>query len=67
MPIREYNCKCGKEFEQLVGMHEEVKCPDCDKKVSSIISRTSFILKGSGWSCSGYSKENNNKKETGPC
>lgn len=57
MPIREYHCKCSKEFERLVGMHEEVECPHCKSEVKPLMSKTSFILKGGGWACGGYSKK----------
>lgn len=60
MPIREYEkCKkCGREgFEMFVRMNEKVYCPVCGEKLKSLISSTSFILKGGGWYNSGYSKE----------
>jgi putative FmdB family regulatory protein len=53
MPIYEYLCdKCGHEFEREQRITDEpVKtCPKCRaRKVQRLISRTAFVLKGSGW------------------
>lgn len=53
MPIYEYLCeKCNHEFEREQRITEDpVKtCPKCRaKKVRRLISRTAFVLKGSGW------------------
>jgi putative FmdB family regulatory protein len=53
MPTYEYLCeKCGHEFEREQRITEEpVKtCPSCRaRKVRRLISRTAFVLKGSGW------------------
>jgi putative FmdB family regulatory protein len=59
MPIYEYLCeKCGHEFEREQRITEDpVKiCPKCRaKKVRRLISRTAFVLKGSGWYSDLYS------------
>jgi putative FmdB family regulatory protein len=59
MPIYEYLCdKCGHEFEREQRITEEpVKtCPECRaRKVQRLISRTGFVLKGSGWYSDLYS------------
>jgi putative FmdB family regulatory protein len=59
MPIYEYQCeKCGHEFEREQRITEDpVKtCPECRaKKVRRLISRTAFVLKGSGWYSDLYS------------
>ena len=59
MPIYEYLCKaCGHEFEREQRITEDpVKtCPQCRaRKVRRLISRTGFILKGSGWYSDLYS------------
>jgi putative FmdB family regulatory protein len=59
MPIYEYLCeKCGHEFEREQRITEDpVKtCPACRaKKVRRLISRTAFVLKGSGWYSDLYS------------
>lgn len=59
MPTYEYLCeKCGHEFEREQRITEDpVKtCPQCRaRKVRRLISRTGFILKGSGWYSDLYS------------
>lgn len=58
MPIYEYECsKCGHAFEREQSMSEPpVKtCPKCKaRKVTKLISRSSFVLKGGGWYADGY-------------
>jgi len=53
MPIYEYACeKCGHEFEreQRITDAPVKTCPACrSRKVRRLISRTAFVLKGSGW------------------
>ena len=59
MPIYEYQCdKCGHEFEREQRMADPpVKtCPECKaRRVTKLISRSSFVLKGGGWYADGYS------------
>jgi putative FmdB family regulatory protein len=59
MPTYEYLCgKCGHEFEREQRITEDpVKtCPQCRaRKVQRLISRTGFVLKGSGWYSDLYS------------
>lgn len=62
MPIYEYKClNCDKEFELLVSYKDFDKvmyCPKCNSKdVERLISKYSFILKGSCWAKDGYSKK----------
>ena len=53
MPVYEYACeKCKHEFEveQRISEDPVKTCPKCRaRKVKRLISRTSFVLKGSGW------------------
>ena len=59
MPIYEYRCpKCG-DFEQMQKITEPPlqRCPTCRKKVSKLISSTSFQLKGSGWYVTDYANK----------
>ena len=59
MPIYEYRCsQCGTQFEEWQNgfTEKQAKCPDCAAASERIISNTSFVLKGSGWYASGYSK-----------
>lgn len=71
MPIYEYLCeKCGHEFEREQRITEDpVKtCPKCRaRKVRRLISRTAFVLKGSGWYSDLYASskpEGGDKKES---
>ncbi len=61
MPTYEYLCNgCGHEFEREQRITDDpVKtCPECRKrKVKRLISRTSFVLKGSGWYSDLYSSQ----------
>lgn len=60
MPIYEYRCaKCTKTFEVFQKMSDAppAKCELCgSKKVSRLVSQTTFQLKGDGWYASGYAK-----------
>ncbi len=64
MPIYEYNCdKCGVfEVTQRITENSLRKCPTCKGKVERIVSRTSFILKGSGWYATDYAKSGGGAK-----
>ena len=58
MPIYEFQCEtCSNVFSQTMKMsdpHPDT-CPSCGKQtVRKIMSRTSFLLKGSGWYSDGY-------------
>jgi putative FmdB family regulatory protein len=59
MPVYEYACeKCKHEFEveQRISDDPVRSCPKCRaRKVKRLISRTSFVLKGSGWYSDLYS------------
>lgn len=60
MPIYEYRCeKCGHEFEvwQKVSDPEPKGCPECHgRRISRLISHTSFQLKGTGWYVTDYGR-----------
>jgi len=66
MPIYEYKCKkCGKEFENWLTSFSEsnkTKCPECNSKVSRLISSSSFVLKGTGWYATDYGSQRKDKK-----
>jgi putative FmdB family regulatory protein len=66
MPIYEYQCKnCNYHFEQLQKVDDKplLKCPQCGQlKLSKLISKTSFQLKGSGWYVTDF-KDNKNKEK----
>ena len=60
MPIYEYECRgCGHEWDELQKIKEgpKRKCPECGAlKAKRLISRSSFVLKGSGWYVTDYGK-----------
>lgn len=58
MPIYEYNCaNCG-VFEEMQKISDPPvkRCPKCKGKVERMVSRTSFVLKGSGWYATDYAR-----------
>ena len=74
MPVYEYACeKCKHEFEaeQRISDDPIKVCPKCKaRKVKRLISRTSFVLKGSGWysdlySSGGAKKDGDKPTESG--
>ncbi|MCC6849359.1 MAG: zinc ribbon domain-containing protein [Deltaproteobacteria bacterium] len=59
MPIYEYHCgKCG-DFEAMQKMSDKplTHCPTCRRKVTKLISSTTFHLKGSGWYITDYARK----------
>lgn len=59
MPIYEYHCsKCG-DFETMQRMSDKplTICPTCRRKVTKLISSTTFHLKGSGWYITDYARK----------
>lgn len=67
MPTYEYACKaCGHEFEreQRITDKPVKKCPSCGAmQAKRLISRTSFVLKGSGWYNDLYASPSGTKKD----
>ena len=70
MPIYEYLCeKCGHAFDVMQKITDKPlnKCPKCEGKLKKLISQSSFILKGSGWYVTDYTRkgkgEEKEKKE----
>lgn len=59
MPIYEYNCdNCGVvEVMQKITEAPLKKCPNCKSKVERMLSRSSFVLKGSGWYATDYARK----------
>ncbi|MEW6068618.1 MAG: FmdB family zinc ribbon protein [Nitrospirota bacterium] len=65
MPIYEYEClNCGKQCEVLQKFNDEPLsiCPDCGGTMHKLISQSSFVLKGTGWYVTDYSR--NEKKKS---
>lgn len=47
MPIYEYECKCGNEFEKIVKVDtNEFHCPKCKQIAPKIMSSSSFKIYG---------------------
>ncbi len=61
MPIYEYRCpECEKVFEVMQKFSDDPvrECRFCSgKKVEKLISRSSFVLKGTGWYQSDYARK----------
>ena len=59
MPIHEYRCQaCGDEFEVIQKVSDPPlrKCEKCGGSLEKLLSRSAFVLKGSGWYADGYGK-----------
>lgn len=66
MPVYEYEClSCGQIHEVTQRFSDDplIECPDCKGAVRKLISRTSFVLKGSGWYKTDYASNNGKKTE----
>jgi putative FmdB family regulatory protein len=59
MPIYEYQCvQCGRlEIFQRITESPLVRCPTCQRRVTKLISQSSFHLKGSGWYATDYARK----------
>jgi len=61
MPIYEYRCPdCDKVFEAMQKFSDDPikECRYCSgKKVKKLISRSSFVLKGTGWYQTDYARK----------
>ena len=67
MPIYEYRCQeCQQIFEEWQKGFEEqdVACPVCGGSSQRLISNTSFVLKGSGWYVTDYSRKSGQSNST---
>ena len=52
MPLYEYRCKaCEQVFEYMQSMSAGAKrkCEECGGRLAKLVSRSGFVLKGSGW------------------
>jgi len=67
MPIYEYVCdKCGTLLEVVQKMSDRPlsRCKKCGGKLERIISRSSFVLKGSGWYVTDYARKGSQGKSS---
>ncbi|RJX33903.1 MAG: zinc ribbon domain-containing protein [Desulfarculus sp.] len=61
MPLYEYECKKCHEVTEALQKFSEAplkKCPRCGGKVSKIMSRNAFHLRGQGWYVTDYKGKN---------
>jgi len=68
MPIYEYRCEeCHQVFEEWQNNFEErkVPCPVCGGNSERMISHSAFILKGSGWYVTDYSRKGTSAEGNG--
>jgi len=68
MPVYEYECtSCGKRHEVIRKFSDPplTRCPACKGRLRKLISKTSFVLKGSGWYVTDYARKDtgNGKKK----
>lgn len=68
MPIYEYQCKnCDYHLEQLQKIDDKplLKCPRCHQlKLSKLISKTNFQLKGNGWYVTDFKDSKKKQKQS---
>ena len=67
MPIYEYGCgECGKVLEVIQKFSDDPleTCPECDGRLTKLISKTSFQLKGTGWYVTDYARKPESKPKT---
>ncbi len=64
MPIYEYECpNCRRHYEIFQKFSDEPlsRCPECGGHLHKLISRNSFILKGTGWYVTDYASQERKK------
>jgi len=67
MPIYEYACKkCHKHFEIMQKITDEslTTCSDCKGQLKKKMSKTSFVLKGTGWYATDYASNKGSAPKT---
>lgn len=60
MPIYEYQClDCSKHHELIVRHNDNplTVCPDCGGQMKKLISKSTFVLKGTGWYVTDYASK----------
>lgn len=66
MPIYEYEClDCSKQHELIVRHNDNplTVCPACGGQMKKLISKSTFVLKGTGWYVTDYAAKD--KDSTG--
>lgn len=54
MPIYNFKCECGAEYEELVPLNTNTFKCSCGKDATKVPSLTNFQLKGNGWAKDNY-------------
>lgn len=54
MPIYNFKCNCGKEYEELVPIYTNTFKCTCGKEANKVPSLSNFHLKGSDWAKDNY-------------
>jgi putative FmdB family regulatory protein len=52
LPLYEYKCEdCGKVTAEIQKLSDPplTNCPECNGKLTKLVSQSSFRLKGEGW------------------
>lgn len=60
MPLYEFLCpKCNKIVEIIKNIDDNRQeiCPECREIMAKLVSKSSFVLKGSGWARDGYQRK----------
>jgi putative FmdB family regulatory protein len=67
MPIYEYRCRNGHEFEVFQSMSEEPvsKCPECGAAVERVFRPVAVHFKGSGFYTTDYARRGASKASDG--
>ncbi len=68
MPLYEYKCDaCGHQFEIIQKFSDPPveRCPQCDGKVTKLISSPAIQFKGTGWYVTDYAKRDNGSARGG--
>jgi putative FmdB family regulatory protein len=67
MPVYEYECTKGHQFEveQRISEPPLERCRICRAKARRLISASTFILKGGGWYADGYGSGKGAAKSNG--
>ena len=67
MPIYEYRCRNGHDFEVFQSMSEDPvsRCPECEAPVERVFHPVAVHFKGSGFYTTDYARERSDGKRGG--